>query len=133
MGSVGARETLGIHSSSLRWGKRCTSKDCNNMDEHGDTLILEFYGIDRAQCRVDNVGIYASGRMAHWSERLGYVFHQLTDGKPYLDVTRVFGWAELTELSPATPNGLRRQILLDLQAKARGEPPEQEEAAPPLE
>ncbi len=96
-------------------------------DENGDTLILEFYGIDHAQRRVDNVGIYASGRMAHWSERRGYVFYDLTEGNPRQEVARVFGWAELTELSPGTPNSRRRQILTELQARARGDQPELKE------
>jgi hypothetical protein len=39
--------------------------------------------------------------MAHWSERRGYVFYDLTEGNPRQEVARVFGWAELTELSPA--------------------------------
>jgi hypothetical protein len=50
----------------------------NTMAEwHSDKLIIEFYGIDAAVRRVDNVGVYASGKMAHWSERRGYVFNML--------------------------------------------------------
>jgi hypothetical protein len=96
-------------------------------DENGDTLILELYGIDDAQRRVDNVGIYASGRMAHWSERRGYIFYELADDNPRQDVARVFGWSNVTELGPGTPNSRRRQILIELQARARGDQPDLKE------
>ena len=69
-------------------------------DEHADGLVLEFYGIDPTQGRVDNVGVYASGKMAHWNERRGYVFYELKDDDPRQDVVRVFGWSYITELSP---------------------------------
>lgn len=100
-------------------------------DEDADRLIAEYYGIDAAARRVDNVGIYASGKMAHWSERRGYVFHVINEAGAREEIARLFNWVEVTELSPATPNHLRRQILSDLQAKARGErPPGQDSHLP---
>lgn len=92
-------------------------------DDNADELIAEFYGFDPVARRVDNVGIYASGKMAHWSERRGYVFHVLKDGGGREEIERIFKWTDVTELSPATPNHHRRQILDALQAKARGEQP----------
>ena len=90
-------------------------------EDQSEQLISEFYGIDRAGRRVENVGIYSNGKMAHWSERRGYVFYVLKDADLRQEIERVFGWSDLVELSPATSNQQRQQILTELQAKARGD------------
>ena len=100
-------------SDEIKTGKRMS-------DEIYDDIITEFYGIDPASCKVDNVAITRSGAMSHWTAKRGYVRYAMTGPDAREEVIRLFGWLELVELHPQTPNDQRLKILLDLQAKASG-------------
>jgi hypothetical protein len=87
-------------------------------DDDYDEIVTEFYGIDPATHKVDNVAITRAGKIWHWSSKRGYAFHSMTGSDARAEVIKVFGWVELIELHPRTPNDKRLEILMDLQAKA---------------
>ena len=87
-------------------------------DEYYDEIVTEFYGIDPATLKVDNVAITRSGKISHWTSKRGYAYHSMTGPDARTEVIRIFGWVGLTELHPQTPNDKRLEILMDLQAKA---------------
>ena len=87
-------------------------------DEDYDEITTEFCGIDPATLKVENVAITRRGKISHWTSRRGYVCHVMTGADARKEVNRIFGWIELAELHPRTPNDERLKILMDLQAKA---------------
>lgn len=99
-----------------------------------DELVQEFYGINTATFRVDNVAITRSGKISQWTER-GYVLRQTGSEGVRADIARYFGLTELVDVHPRTPNDKRRRIITELNAKvlqmitARGRGPDLPDAA----
>src|SRR4030081_2719728 len=83
-----------------------------------DEIITEFYGISTVARKVENVAITRSGRISHWTDKRGYVYHLMTQKDARNEVARIFKLVELVEVHPRTPNDKRLEILMDLQAKA---------------
>ena len=86
--------------------------------EYNDEIITEFYGIDTKKRKIDNVGITRGGRIAHWTDKRGYVFYLMTEKEARNNVAKILGWVELVEVHPQSPNNERHKILNDLQSKA---------------
>ena len=86
-------------------------------DEAYDEIITEFYGIDTIARNVDNVAITRGGRISHWTDKKGYVFHLMTQKDARKEVAKIFRLVELVEVHPRTPNDKRLKILMDFQAK----------------
>ena len=87
-------------------------------DDGYDEIVREFYGIDPLTRRVDNVAISRSGKLSHWTERKGYVFHLMNGGDERSEIAKVVGLVELVEVHPRTPNNKQLKVFLDLQEKA---------------
>jgi hypothetical protein len=82
-----------------------------------DDLVQEFYGINTATFKVDNVAITRSGKISQWTER-GYVLRQTGSEGVRADIARYFGLTELIDVHPRTPNDKRRKVIAELNAKA---------------
>jgi hypothetical protein len=82
-----------------------------------DELVQEFYGIDPARRRVENVAVTRSGRISHWTIDKGYVIHQMTGTDAGSEVARLFGLIELVEVAPRTPPSKRRELMEALHAR----------------
>jgi hypothetical protein len=98
-------------SAEFKTGKRMS-------DDVYDEIITEFYGIDPASLKVDNVAVTRTGTISHWTAKRGYTRYPGAGPDARETVVRIFEWMELVELHPQTPNHQRLKILMDLQAKA---------------